>query len=266
MPLCCARSMLSHSDAVELCNPKELTNRLKSQIATDALDAMTYNSYCETRMFNGEEKYRLTGRGEAIAVTYNEILADLASGRMNSHETTLDDTTSKSPTDGTTTSDDVTQPPVPPAVKIDDGVAEGTIVLFRLQDIRYHPQLAKIPMMGPHERTQFDEDVRVRRITEPVTLQVGGVLLDGRHRTEAETKAGETEAGRGVVIAARIVNLTEEEQIDQIYRAALLRRSLTDDQRAVLAAEWAKEKAARSRTERARKAGKAGRRWRQSRR
>src|SRR5262249_27531147 len=115
-----------------------------------------------------------------------------------------------------------------------------------------HPLAAKMPRMRADEWGAFRASVLASGVGDPITVQKGNVVLDGRHRFEAARERGDAE------ILAHVVDLGEDAQEALIYRSVILRRHLSDDQRAVLAARWAKIEAARAKRDRARKAGLAG--------
>jgi ParB-like chromosome segregation protein Spo0J len=127
---------------------------------------------------------------------------------------------------------------------------------LRVADLGLHPLTAAVPKMGDEEWQPFSADVKARGVLEPIIVQEDGRVLDGRHRLEAARQAGHE------TIPARVVKLSKDEQVEWVFRFALLRRHLTDDQRAVLAALWAKAEVKATRTQRARKAGQAGGRGR----
>jgi ParB-like chromosome segregation protein Spo0J len=102
----------------------------------------------------------------------------------------------------------------------------------------------------------FLDDVRRVGVREPVLVQRDNLLLDGRHRLRVARERGDP------TIPAIVVDWSEPEQEDYILRTALLRRHLTDDQRASLAGHWVKLETARSKGERARRGGQRGGRGR----
>jgi ParB-like chromosome segregation protein Spo0J len=126
-----------------------------------------------------------------------------------------------------------------------------------VRDLQVHSAARDVPDMRDEEWRPFLEDVREHGVRDPLTVQRGGVVLDGRHRLRAARESGQE------TVPARVVELTEEEQAAYVLRVALLRRHLSDDQRAVLAARWNKAEARAARSDRARKAGQASGRSRQ---
>jgi ParB family chromosome partitioning protein len=247
-------------------DPDEPEDRLKAELAADSLDALKRAGYCETRMADGREEFRLTksnvpisaGRDTSPTPLATEVAIGVDTARADADDAVTETTAPPS---------DEHKPQTTPVIRTADGDYQEKFLLVPVQDIREHPLLDKIPVMAPEDRAALEKDIRVRGVMDPVTLQEKGIpaagqylLLDGRHRHRAATVAGLA------IIPARIVNLTEEQQVDQIYGSALLRRNLTDDQRAVVASHWIAEQAARSRKERASKAGRAGGRGRAKRR
>ena len=98
-------------------------------------------------------------------------------------------------------------------------------------ELRVHPLAEAVPAMRREEWLAFVADVRERGILEPLRLASDGtVVLDGRHRLRA---ALELELSTAPVEPADLVGLSE---LEYIIRAAVLRRHLTDDQRAILGA------------------------------
>jgi DNA modification methylase/ParB-like chromosome segregation protein Spo0J len=121
-----------------------------------------------------------------------------------------------------------------------------------VNELRLHPACAKVPPMSPDEWGDFLEDVKRRGVQEPIVVQRGGIVLDGRHRWEAAKLRGDQ------TIPARAVDLSEQEQTEFIIAAAVLRRHLTDDQRSFLAARFREPLSQAARADRARKGGRTG--------
>lgn len=112
-----------------------------------------------------------------------------------------------------------------------------------------------VPEMRPAEWRAFVDDVRSRGVVTPLHVAPdGSTLLDGRHRHKAAIELNLRDVP---VIPADLAGATE---IEYVIRAALLRRHLSDDQRAVLAARLAEALSSVRRSERARAAADA--RWR----
>jgi hypothetical protein len=144
-------------------------------------------------------------------------------------------------------------------VTTEDDTPKGdrsTIVMLKVQDLRLHPVVKTIPHMRGMEWDKVRADILKVGVKDPILVQKGGIILDGRHRWVTAKERGD------VLIPARVMDLGEEEQVDEIYRTALLRRHLSDQQRSILAARWQKSQSQQVRQERARKAGQAGGRGR----
>jgi ParB-like chromosome segregation protein Spo0J len=127
--------------------------------------------------------------------------------------------------------------------------------------LRLHPTLGKdVPRMSDDEQKEFLGDVReAGGIMTPILVQEDGdgyLVLDGRHRLEAARVCGHD------TIPARIVDWPADRQVEEIFRTSLLRRNLTDDQRAALAAAAWEVASRRAKQARASKGGKAGGRGR----
>jgi ParB-like chromosome segregation protein Spo0J len=106
--------------------------------------------------------------------------------------------------------------------------------------------------MPEEQKVAFEADVKKVGVREPILILRTNQVVDGRHRLAAAKKRGDT------TIPATVVDWSDDEVIENVYRAAMHRRHLSDDQRSILAAEWAEDAAAKSRCDRARSGGKAG--------
>ena len=115
-----------------------------------------------------------------------------------------------------------------------------------------HEQCNLVPRMQSVEWQEFCSDVQQRGVQEPIVVQRGGVVLDGRHRLEATKETG------GQLIPARMVDLNEKDQLELIITSAVLRRHLTDDQRSILAVRFREPLSRAAKADRSRKAGKTG--------
>lgn len=115
--------------------------------------------------------------------------------------------------------------------------------------LRLHEAADQVPRMRHDEQVAFLSDVEAHGVLEPLVITPEGVILDGRHRWEA-AKVLKLDA-----VPVREVNLTTVEQVEYIFRAALLRRHLNDDQRAVLAARMREPLSQAAKEERARAGG-----------
>jgi ParB-like nuclease domain len=141
-----------------------------------------------------------------------------------------------------------------PADSVLDPVAE--VLLLAVHDLREHPAAEHMPPMHPDEWEALRADVAAHGVQEPIRVQRGSTILDGRYRCRA------ARACRHETIPAIVVDISEEEQRDYVFRSALLRRHLTDDQRAALAALYYRTASAQARSDRARHGGQAGGRGR----
>jgi site-specific DNA-methyltransferase (adenine-specific) len=121
---------------------------------------------------------------------------------------------------------------------------------FEISDLTLHPACEQVPRMRDDEWARFVSDVNERGVQEPIVVQSGGVVLDGRHRLEAAKARGDRN------IPGRLVEFDEKAQLEYIITSALLRRHLTDDQRSILGARFHKLISKAAKTERSAKAGK----------
>lgn len=100
--------------------------------------------------------------------------------------------------------------------------------------LKPHPVAHLVPDMRPGEWKDFCSDIASRGIKVPLEV-LDGAVLDGRHRLRAALELGiETVP----VVPAPLNGDTAE---TYILKAAVLRRHLTDDQRAMMAARWKQE-------------------------
>lgn len=125
------------------------------------------------------------------------------------------------------------------------------IELLPVSSLKHHPAAEMVPEMRPAEWTAFLEDVVANGVKEPIVVQKGGVILDGRNRHKAAQARGDS------AIAARVVEYDETEQRQHILRTALHRRMLSDDQRAMLGTYYHDELKAASQSEKSKKGGRA---------
>lgn len=132
--------------------------------------------------------------------------------------------------------------------------ASRAISLAPTSALRLHPAFEAIPGMRPAEMMAFTADVAERGVLEPLRVAPDGLtVFDGRHRLRAAQELG-----------LEVVLVTPAEcgpgnEAGYALRAALHRRHLSDDQRAVLAVRLAAERGAGHRSGRARTAAQA--RW-----
>ena len=108
--------------------------------------------------------------------------------------------------------------------------------MIRVTELRLHPASHLVPDMRPDEWRSFFDDVVQRGIVVPLDVLPDGTILDGRHRYRAAMELGLAE------VPTRVV--TPDDPEAYMIQAAVLRRHLTDDQRAVLALRWQKQASA----------------------
>jgi len=109
-----------------------------------------------------------------------------------------------------------------------------TVNRVLIDTLKEHPQAGLIPEMRPAEYAALVADVYRRGVLEPL-LVAGDVILDGRHRLRAADEAGLQD------VPTQQVDLQGEEPVAYMLRSAVLRRHLSDDQRAMVAASFARE-------------------------
>lgn len=101
--------------------------------------------------------------------------------------------------------------------------------VHRVKTLREHPEADLVPTMPVSEFQALLEDIRRRGILEPLHVQFDGTVLDGRHRLRAARALGLA------TVPVVLVRLQDETPVSYMLRAALLRRHLTDDQKAIIA-------------------------------
>ncbi|MCL0102910.1 MT-A70 family methyltransferase [Dehalococcoidia bacterium] len=101
--------------------------------------------------------------------------------------------------------------------------------------LKIHPLAHLIPDMRGSEWQEFYTDIVMRGIKVPLEVLADGTVVDGRHRLRAAIELGMKEVP--------IVDAPLSGDSPEVYmlKAAVLRRHLTDDQRAALAALWREE-------------------------
>jgi len=99
-------------------------------------------------------------------------------------------------------------------------------------DLKLHPLAHLIPDMRGSEWQDFYTDIALRGIKVPPEVLADGTVLDGRHRLKAALQL----AMKEVPIVDAPLNGDKPEVY--MLKAALLRRHLTDSQRAIMAAMW----------------------------
>ncbi len=135
----------------------------------------------------------------------------------------------------------------------------ATAKMMPLDSLREHPRAGLVPEMRANELAELEADIRARGVQLPVhVVEADGLwqILDGRHRFRCARAAGLHE------IPVFVVELGGEGPVEYMLRQALLRRQLTDDQRAALAVELQKQLRQQAVTERAQRGGQASARGR----
>jgi len=102
-------------------------------------------------------------------------------------------------------------------------------------DIKPHPLAHLVPPMRDDEWDEFYTDVSLAKIRGPIEILPGGTILDGHHRYRAALELGMKE------VPWRPAPLHGDDPETYMLKAAVLRRQLTDDQRAQMAARWKRE-------------------------
>ncbi len=98
-----------------------------------------------------------------------------------------------------------------------------------------HPHHEIVPEMRDDEYQYLLEDIRINGVQTPIDLDADGVtVLDGKHRLRAARELGLHE------VPFRIVQLRIDDARTFMLKAALLRRHLSDGQRAMVAAKLGK--------------------------
>lgn len=103
-----------------------------------------------------------------------------------------------------------------------------------IQLLQLHKDYDMIPDMQESEYRFFVADVKNRGVQVPIEIE-GTTILDGRHRWKAAKECGLKS------IPVREVKLNGESSTHYMLKAAVERRHLTDHQRAMMAAMYAKQ-------------------------
>lgn len=111
-----------------------------------------------------------------------------------------------------------------------------------------HPQAHLVPDMRPEEYAALRDDIARRGILTPLEITTNGTILDGRHRYRVAVELGLAEC------PTRLAPLNGTTPEEYMIRAALLRRHLSDDQRAALALRWQKAQSAQAQSAAGKKA------------
>jgi site-specific DNA-methyltransferase (adenine-specific) len=101
--------------------------------------------------------------------------------------------------------------------------------------LKQHPLAHLVPDMRPSEWQDFYNDVAARGIKVPLEILGDGTVVDGRHRLKAALALGMK------LVPVLDAPLNGDQPDVYMLKAAVLRRHLTDDQRACIAELW-KEK------------------------
>lgn len=103
------------------------------------------------------------------------------------------------------------------------------------ESLKQHPSAEMVPEMRPAEWSDFYADIAFRGIKVPLEVLGDGTVIDGRHRLKAALELN--------LLEVPIVDapLNGDDPTAYMLKAAVLRRHLTDDQRALMAAMWAQE-------------------------
>jgi N6-adenosine-specific RNA methylase IME4 len=104
-----------------------------------------------------------------------------------------------------------------------------------LNELWSHKDAVLVPDMRPHEYAELLADIREHGVKVPLDV-LDGVVLDGRHRLRAAKELGLAK------VPVRELRLNGESATDWLLKAAVLRRHLSDDQRAMMAARYAKQR------------------------
>jgi site-specific DNA-methyltransferase (adenine-specific) len=122
-----------------------------------------------------------------------------------------------------------------------------------VRDLREHKAAAVVPLMSDAEYADLVADVKDAGVKVPLDVLPDGRVLDGRNRLRAAREAGLA------TVPVRVLDLDEAGAVEHVYRTAVLRRNLSDDQRAVLLARLREGLSKDARRKRGRKAAQA--RW-----
>jgi N6-adenosine-specific RNA methylase IME4 len=103
------------------------------------------------------------------------------------------------------------------------------------ESLKPHPLAHLIPDMRPSEWQDFYNDIVIRGIKVPLEVLADGTVVDGKHRLRAAIESGMKEVP---IVDAPLSGDSPE---SYMLKAAVLRRHLTDDQRAIIASLWKEE-------------------------
>jgi N6-adenosine-specific RNA methylase IME4/ParB-like chromosome segregation protein Spo0J len=99
------------------------------------------------------------------------------------------------------------------------------------QELAAHPHADRIPVMPEPEYAVFRADVAARGIQVPIEITAEGIVLDGRQRLRAARELSRE------AVPVRVVEVDDE--LEYMFRAAIMRRQLTASQRVALVVERA---------------------------
>ncbi|MEI8194375.1 MAG: hypothetical protein WCI73_00545 [Phycisphaerae bacterium] len=145
-----------------------------------------------------------------------------------------------------------TEPTAVPVVTPDVTSQTGTIVWRDPKTLQDHPLRSVIPPSTI--KSQLADDMKERGFLPqfPIQINKNGEILDGEARRDGAIQAELT------LVPCVVVELLDElDEADYIFRATLLAKPLSEDQRAVVAEMWRKNRSKQLCTERAQVAGAA---------
>jgi hypothetical protein len=108
-----------------------------------------------------------------------------------------------------------------------------------LRDYTIHPMAEKFPAMPPADFEKLKKSIRQFGLFDPIVVNEDDQILEGRHRYKALVELGKDPIRHYIPssdVKWKNKDLTEEQFI---YDSNVHRRHLTDDQKAMLAAEFA---------------------------
>lgn len=106
---------------------------------------------------------------------------------------------------------------------------------IKTSTLKPHPQSKLVPDMRDDEWKEFLDDIRERGIKVPIEVDSESVIHDGHHRWRAAKKLEIAE------VPVREIKMKDgEDSQTYMLKAAVLRRHLSDDQRAMISAMIAK--------------------------
>ena len=107
-----------------------------------------------------------------------------------------------------------------------------------MSELSVHPLAARFPKMSAKEFAELKESIATHGLFEPIVINSNGEILDGRHRHKALVELGLSITHVSIPFddVRQDKPLTEEQFI---YESNIRRRHLTDDQRVMLAADFA---------------------------